>query len=224
MSGPYIPARDADYSAWLLNFATLIVLDPTDYGLLAGDAVAINAVNTSFQAAFVLATNPATRTAPTVAAKDAARVNSEQTVRPYAQRIRNNTTVSDLLKVGLGLTIPSTTPTPIPAPIVAPELGLLAAIPLQQTLTYRDPSAAGKAKPYGSIGVEIWRAVGVTPAVDPAQATYYATATKSPFRSTFIAGDVGKIVTYFARFVTRSGPGGIAQSGPFSAPLAIAVI
>jgi hypothetical protein len=224
MSTPYIPARDADFSAWLLNFATLIAANPTNYGLLAGDAVTISAVDTTFQAAYTLATNPATRTAPTVAAKDAARVNAEQTVRPYAQRIRNNTAVSDLLKVGLGLTIPSTTPTPIPAPVVAPELGLLSAIPLQQTLTYRDPSAAGKAKPYGVIGVEVWRAVGVAPAVDPAQASYYATATKSPFRSTFGAGDVGKIVTYFGRFVTRSGPGGIAQAGPFSAPLPLTVI
>lgn len=224
MPQPYIPAKDAEFSNWLANFAALILALPAAYGLLPADATAISNQNTAFQAAYTTAVNPATRTQPTVAAKDAARFAAVAVCRPYAMRIRNNTAVSDALKVGLGLTIPSTVPTPIPAPVVAPILGLESAIPLQQTLTYKDPGAVGKAKPYGVIGVEIWRSVGTVPATDPAQAAYYATATKSPFRSTFAASEVGKVCTYFGRFVTRSGPGGIAQAGPFSAPLSIAVI
>jgi hypothetical protein len=219
MASPYIPARDSLFSSWLLNFATLIAASPTDYGLIAGDATAITAQNTAFQAAYLLATDPGTRTSVTVAAKDTARSNAEGVVRPYAMRIRNNTTVSDGLKVGLGLTIPSTTPTPVPPPIVAPELGILSAIVGTTRLTYKEPGAAGKAKPYGSIGVEYSRAIGTVPAVDPAQGSIWGTATKSPFQMAHDPADAGKVCTLFGRFVTRSGPGGIAQSGPWSAPL-----
>lgn len=224
MASPYIPNRDADFAAWLLNFATLIAAAPAAYGLLVGDATAISAQNTAFQAAYTAAIDPGTRTPATVAAKDAARANAQAVVRPYAQRIRNNSAVDVALKVGLGLTIPSTTPTPIPAPVVAPALSLQSAIVGQMRLAYKDPTAAGKAKPYGVVGVEMARAIGTVPAVDPAQASVWGTATKSPFEMSFLAGDAGKVVTLFGRFVTRSGPGGIAQVGPWSAPLVLTVI
>lgn len=224
MAAPYIPAPDADFSTWLANFATLIAVDPTDYGLIAGDSTAIDAQDTAFQAAYLAAINPTTRTSATIATKDAARASAEAVVRPYAMRIRNNTTVSNALKIGLGLTIPSTVPTPIPAPTAAPETGFVKAIPLQTTLSFKDPAAAGKAKPYGVIGVELFVAVGTVAAVDPAQASYFATYGKSPFQLPFQAGDQGKVATVFTRFVTRSGPGGRSQSGPFSAPLVFSVI
>ena len=220
----YIPARDADFAQWLENFATLIAAAPTSYGLTAGDATAISNQNNAFQAAYALATDPATRTTPTIAAKDGARASAEAVVRPFAIQIRNNSAVSVELKAGLGLTIPSTTPTPIPAPIVAPALIVEQAIPLQTTLQARQPGSAGKAKPFGSIGVEVFVAIGTVAAVDPGQATYAFTATKTPFRYSYGAPDQGKVATFFARYVTRSGPGGIAQSGPFSAPLPITLI
>ena len=220
----YIPARDADFSLWLDNFADLIAGAPTSYGLTAGDATAITNQNNAFQAAYALAIDPSTRTTPTIAAKDAARASAEAVVRPFAIEIRNNSAVSIELKSGLGLTIPSTTPTPIPAPTVAPALSIQSAIPLQTTLQARQPGSAGKAKPFGCIGVEIFVAVGTVAAVDPTQATYAFTATKTPFRYTYGSGDQGKVGTFFARYVTRSGPGGVAQSGPFSAPLPITLI
>ena len=120
--------------------------------------------------------------------------------------------------------MPSTTPTPIPPPIVAPEIGLLNAIALQQTLTYKDPSAAGKSKPFGSIGVEVFRSIGTVAATDPAQAVYSANVTKSPFIQSFLAGDQGKLVTYFTRFVTRSGPGGVTQPGPWSPAFTLSIM
>lgn len=224
MATPYIPPKDADFDAWLVNFDTLIAANPTNYGLVAGDATAITAVTTPWSAAYPIAINPATRTAATIATKDAARATAEATVRPYAIRIRNNSAVSDALKIGVGVTIPNTPPTPIPAPVVAPVLSLLSAISLEQTLEYKAAGALGKAKPFGAIGVEVWRAVGTVPAVDPLQTAFKGTVTKSPFRQTFLAGDQGKIVTYFGRFVTRSGPGGVAQVGPWSDPLSLVVM
>lgn len=221
----YIPAKDADFDAWLLNFTTLLTAAPTTYGLTAPDAVICAAQYTAWHPDYLAATNPATRTSVTVAAKDAARVTAEQVVRPYAQQIAKNSSVTPGDKTAIGVNLPNNSPVPIPAPTSFPILGFRAATPLQHLLQYQDSDlGTGKAKPFGAIGMELYRAIGTVPAVDPSQATYYAQVTKSPCRVTFGAGDVGKTCTYFARWITRSGPQGVAQNGPWSAPLVAAII
>lgn len=224
-AAPYIPAKDAEFQAWLLNFSTLLTATPVVYGLLAGDAVIVAGLYTQWNAAYEVASSPGTRTAPTIAAKDAARAEATSKVRPYAQQIRLNAAVSNEDKLAIGVNLVNNTRPPIPAPSMAPALAFESATPFVQTLRYSNPEEPdGKAKPVGAIGVEIHRAVGTVAAVDPDQARYIGTVTKSPFRQTFVAGEVGKQATYFARYVTRSGPGGVASVGPWSAPLTMAII
>lgn len=221
----YIPTSDAGFDSWLVNFATLLTADPSAVGETAGTAAVVQAASDAWEAAYAAATDPSTRTTPTVAAKNNARASATATVRPVAIRIRDNSAVTDAQRADYGLTIVKTVPTPIPAPTSFPILGLRKATPLQHTLQYSDSEDPdGKAKPFGVIGLELWRAVGEVAAVDPAQATYYGTVTKSPYRSNFISENRGKICTYFGRWVTRSGTGGVAQTGPWSAPLDVTVI
>jgi len=225
MPAGYIPASDPGFDAWIVNFSDLLTADPSAYGEDAGTAAAVQSVADAWVAAFALSSNPATRTSPTVAAKDAARYTAEQTVRPVAIRIRDNSAVTNAQRSDLGLTIPKVVPTPIPTPTSTANLGLTKATPLQHELQYSDTDLPdGKAKPFGAIGLELWRSVGVDAAVDPSQCDYYATATKSPFRVDFNSADRGKIATYFGRWVTRSGPGGIASKGPWSTSLTAYVI
>lgn len=225
MPAGYIPAPDAQFSLWIANFAILIAATPTAYGLVAGDATAITAANTAFQTAYTLATDPATRTAPTVAAKDAARASAEFVVRPYAMQINMNAGVDNEQRADLGLTIRKTVPTPIPAPTSQPGLALVAATPGVLTVRFFDVATpTSKAKPFGSIGVELHVAVGTVPAVSPEAARFYGTLTKSPARVEFDPEDAGKIATLYARFVTRSGPGGVSQVGPWSSQLVSVVI
>lgn len=224
MAAPYIPTKDADFDAWIQNFSTLLTGSPTSYGLLVGDATAVAAVVTAWTTAYPIAINPATRTAATIATKDAARASAEATVRPYAIRIRSNTAISDALKIGIGVTIPNTPPTPIPAPTVAPVLSLVSAISLSQTLAYKAAGSLGKAKPFGAIAVELRRSVGTVAATDPEQCGFVGMFTKSPLPQSFQSSEQGKTVTYFARFVTRSGPAGVAQSGPWSDRLTLVVM
>lgn len=221
---PYIPPKDALFATWLANFSALLTATPTDFGLEAADAVAVDAVNTTFQAAYTLSQDPATRTSPTVAAKDVARASAEAVVRPYAVQISRNSAVTDANKANIGVTIPSLVPTPIAAPTVAPVVSLESATHGTMRLAYKAAGASGKSKPFGAIGVEIFRSIGTVAATDPAQAAYNGTVTKSPFRQTFAAEDAGKICTYFARFVTRSGPDGVAQTGPWSGAVNVTVV
>lgn len=221
----YIPSSDANFNAWILNFSALLTADPAAYGETAGTAAAVQSVADTWSVAYGIATNPITRTSPAVASKDAARYTAEQTARPVAIRIRNNAAVTNQQRVDLGLTVPKVVPTPIPAPTSFPVLGLVMATPLQHELQYSDSATpVGKSKPFGVIGLEIYRAIGAVEAVDPAQATYYATMTKSPMRINFASDDRAKNCTYFARYVTRSGPAGKAQVGPWSAALNAIII
>jgi len=224
MQPPYIPAPDAQFDLWSANFASLITTTPADFGLIAGDAVAINAVVTPWHAAYVIAVNPATRTPAAIAAKDAARTAAEVVLRPYAQDISRNPAVTNENKVAVGVNLPNSARTPVPPPTTQPSLSLVSSVHFNQVIAYRDASTpTSKAKPAGAIGVDLRLHIATTEPPAPDLIPPYGVLTKSPANIGFTAGDVGKTATYFARWVTRSGPGGIAQNGPWSAPLAVVV-
>lgn len=217
MAGSYIPATDAGFDAWSDNFATLLTADPTAYGEDAPTAAAVQASVDAWAAAYALATDPSTRTSVTVADKDSERVTATAVIRPVALRINANPIVTNMQREALGLTVRKTIPTPVPPPATAPTVAMRSAIPLNVTLSIRDESTpTSKAKPFGVIGAEVFVSVGEVAAVDPAQLTYRGTHTKTPSKIVFGASDQGKIATVATRWVTRSGPSGIAQVGPWS--------
>lgn len=225
MAAPYIPAPDAMFSNWLLNFSTLISANPTSFGLVAADATAIAAQNSAFQTAYTAAVDPTTRTSATVAAKDSAKSSALFVVRPYAMRINGSASVNNQQRVDLGLTVRKAVPTPVAPPTSAPALQIIGATPGNVKLGYKDTAQPdGKAKPYGAVAIQLYSVAGVSAAVDPSQAAFMAQVTKSPFLVTFDGSQRGKIATVFGRYVTRSGPGGIAQTGPWSAPLSFTIM
>ena len=110
---PYIPAKDAQFDAWLNNFSTLISAAPATYGLVAGDATTIAAQYSSWHAAYLLCTSKSTKTANAVSAKNTAKVTALAIIRPYAQTISNNPGVTSANKIALGLNPKTSTPSPI---------------------------------------------------------------------------------------------------------------
>lgn len=225
MQPSYIPADDATLDAWSANFSGLITAAPTTYGLIAGDAVAIAAVVDPWHLAYVAATNPATRTSVTIAAKDAAKTLMLPVVRGYAQTISRDPSVDNGDKTAVGVNLPNSARPRIPAPTTQPTLALVAAVHNQQTLSYKDQTTpTTKAKPFGAIGIDLRQGIATTPFTDPTQCAPLGTITKSPTNIATSSGDVGKLATYFGRFVTRSGPGGVAQFGPWSAALTVAIV
>ncbi len=225
MATPYIPPRNANFQSWLLNFSTLLTAHPTDYGLAAGDATIVADVYTAWHTAFVAGTNPATRTSVTIAAMQAARAAATATVRPYAQAIAINGGVSDALKMGIGVNPRNPTRTPIPAPTTVPTLTLRFMTVLTAALAYSDVTLpSGKAKPSGAIGMQLHATIGTAVAVDPDAARNIGTFTKSPLTISYGAGDVGKVMTVWARWITKSGPAGVAQVGPWSSSLHFTLI
>ena len=222
----YIPPRDADLNAWLLNFGAQL---DTDSG--GGSAVAFcipvgtaNALVNSYEdfgTLLAAATNPITRTPVTVQAKDDWKALWIPQFRQAAQTMQACPDTTDDDRERYGITVPKSTRTPVPPPTSTPILGLRKSGVSEMTLGYTDTdNPDGKNKAAGAIGVEIWRGFTTDGSTVPTdQLTLALTATKSPFVMPIPLGNAGNTMTLQGRYVTRSGPGGVAQSGPWSAPL-----
>lgn len=78
-NGAYIGDKDAEVLSFVRNFASSVGADPVAYDLSAGDGATIILVADQYVAAFYTAKDPATRTRPTVKAKDTARDEAEGT-------------------------------------------------------------------------------------------------------------------------------------------------
>lgn len=211
---PYIPPKDAAYASWLANFATLIAASPMTYGLVASDATTISAANTSFQNAYALVTSPTTKTKDTVQAKNIARVDSLNTVRPYAINISLNPGVSASNKVALGLNPRTSTPAPVTAPTTYPVLTIPSAMALNLIVRYRDELASPsvKSKPYGVTQLQLYASTSATPITDPTLLAFQGVRTKSPTMLTFLSSQKGLTAYIAARWQTRTG-----LVGPWSA-------
>lgn len=215
MAAPYIPPKDSDLNDWLNNFSTLITASPTTYGLTAPDAVIIAAAVALWNSAYALVVDPGTKTIVTVAAKNAEKVAVVSICRTYASQIRINPGVTNPDKVDLGLNLPNNSPSPIAAPTTFPLLSIQQSGPLIHVIRYADNTTPdSRAKPAGALQMELWRTAAGAAVLSPDDCALWATLTKQPFNSVFGSGDRGKVATYFARWVTRTG-----LVGPWSAAI-----
>lgn len=203
---PYIPAKNADFVAWLANFSTLITASPATYALLAGDATVIAGQNTAIAAAYALITSPATKTKATVAAYNTAKVNALAIVRPYAQTISLNAGVSPTNKTAVGVNPRTSTPTPITAPTTTPVITIDSAFTGGLITRYRDSMASPsvKSKPYGVVQAQFFAEASTTAVTDPTLLPYQSVQTKSPFTLS-LPGTAGKTIYVASRWITRSG-------------------
>jgi hypothetical protein len=219
MGSSYIPQREADLDNWLSNFKTLIAATPTNYGLVAADGTAITNAFNAWHTAYLAAINPTTRTKATVQTKNEQKANVLHVVRGYAATIRDNAAVSDALKIGLGLRIHDTQPTPVPPPSTYPVLTLTGMMTGVQNLRAADQlTPAKRARPSGTAGLLLFRAVDTGPISDPDQARFLSFMTKADYKSQFAPADNGKTATYFARWTNSKG-----EVGPWSPPASMPI-
>lgn len=215
MRTDWIPALDTDLDDFQANFNTKITATPTAYGLVAGDATAFAVLATAFTAALVAATNPATRTAVTVATKQTARVVLVASLRSLAKRIQAYAAITPTLLTGLGLTVRDTTPTRIVAPSSKPVCNVFSINSRRHTINIVDEATPlQKARPFGASAclvfsftptaaedapgdIELWRFEGL--------------ATKFSYDVTYAAGEVGKLASIRTQWVNRRG-----ERGPLS--------
>lgn len=212
MTTPYIPSTDSAFADWSLNFHTLTTATPTAYGLTAPQAAAYATLDDDYQAAYIAATDPSTRTPVTVAAKDTAKFAAVALARELAQIVKADPDTTDEQLTELGITVNKFPATPVPTPTTFPLLDFLAATPGQHKLQYRDSDTpTTKAKPPGAMQMEVWVTIDTAVAPTPSASGYVKGVTKSPFTVDYEEADRGKIATIFGRWVTQTG-----KVGPWS--------
>lgn len=208
-----IPQRDGDFDAYLNNWRTLLTAAPATYGMLAADATAITNSYNIFHAAYLLVTNPATRTHAQVVAKDIAKASALVLLRDQYGIIKANPAVLDASKTTIGIRVNDPIPTPIPPPSTYPLLSVINSASLQQEVLVSDSATPTlRKKPAGVIGMLLHRSVGVVPATDPAQIAFLGMFTRSNFAGdTFDASEAGKFASYVGRWTNAKG-----EEGPWS--------
>ncbi|MCI0365028.1 MAG: hypothetical protein L0219_14215 [Phycisphaerales bacterium] len=219
MATSYIPAQDAQALIWMQTFSQGITANPGLYMLTAADAAAISAAVAAFDVALDVASDPTTRTPVSVATKDDARTAAEQICRQFVNLIKYNAGISDPDKIAIGVRPVNPNRDPIPAPSTSPLVNVVLATPGAMTLRYADSTTPDSpAKPFGATELQLFVAVGTTPAVDPVAAKFYGKFTKNPVGVGFSSPDDGKIATYFARWASRKG-----DTGPWSLPVSMRI-
>lgn len=215
MAAPaYLPARDADLLAWAQSFSAHITATPTVYGLVAGQATVLAGLVTAYQTALATATNPATRTKPSVAAKDDARNALVLLIQSYVAIVQGYPAITPTLIEQLGLTVRKTSRTPIPAPLTVPVIAVLSCFSLLARFALADESTPLlKRKPFGYQGAEVYYKIGGTAPIPGVLTgmTFQLLQTRTPFQFSLPGTASGETVYVVARWVNAKG-----QPGPLS--------
>lgn len=159
---PYIPRADAAFRAWAESFVNTIVLAPSQFMMTAGETQELKRRLDDFVQAFAIASNEATRTKGTIAAKDDARSILENTCRIQASFIKINRGIPDGAKLGIGVPPINIGRGKRKCPISQPLLNYIGSLPGIDQLVFHDSNTPNSVmKPYGAERLELWRAYSI---------------------------------------------------------------
>ncbi len=218
MATNYLPARDADLLGWAQAFSAQVTATPTAFGLVAGQATTLAGFVSAYQSALAVATNEATRTKSTVAAKDVAKANLLFNIRLLVAIVQAYPSITDAQVAALGLTVRSTTRSPVAPPATFP---LLTVIGIQQRtarLAIADElSPDTRARPANVVGMELYYQVGGVAPVGTASMVYGGLLTRTPTSIELPEAATGLTVYMRGRWINNKG-----ERGP-SSPLVSAI-
>ena len=222
MAGDCVPAPDAEFDSWQVNWVTYAAANAVALGLdPLVDIPAIQAAQTAWNTDYDghLTAQAAAQAARQ--SKDAERATYVALLRSFTQQIQKRTGTTDEQRGGLGVTIPHTEPTPVPAPTTAPVLNVATPERLRHVVEASKTAeeGGGLAKPSGVRGVQLWREIG-----DPAPANESELGFVSEFTRTRMTLDYqmpqgGLTVYYQARWVSTRG-----QTGPWGELVSATVV
>lgn len=205
------------------NFANGISNDPARYGLSPAEGASIMQAFNVFNAAFMVAVNPKTRTRSAICDKDDARSILRNCIRNYAAHIRANLGIIDGDKIGIGVRPRNIAHNRRRCPHNSPLLQIVGSPIGFNQLFYTDSNTPGsRAKPYGAEALELWVAFSLPGESWPkvSKARYIGKFKKNPIRVPLDLEQeaLGGRPTYWARWV-----GFDNEVGPWSLPMSLAI-
>lgn len=154
---PYIPRADRHFRSFAEIFCKNISKDPARYMMVPAEANWLMQKYNEFNAAYLIAVNPATRTRGTIVAKQDARSIIEDLISKYAAFIKINRGITDGDKLGIGVPPINTSHKKRVCPENPPWLSFIGSLPGIDQLEYRAlDTPTSKAKPYGAARLELW--------------------------------------------------------------------
>lgn len=215
-----MPRKQSEQVAWSANFSQKISQPGFNVGLSEAQITAFGTVNGTLQAAWQEAIDPSTRTKGKISAKDVALKNMKAMAKNLVSIIQGTSTVTDEQKDDLLITIRKTTPSPIPAPTTSPKIDVLSVTGHEFKLRLSDVDRpTSKAKPAGTIGVNLYSFVGETPPTNVQDWKSEGTATKPSEVTVTIDESVAPATTvWFTAFWFNA-----RGSGPATEPVSAVV-
>lgn len=208
----YIPAPDADFHAWQLNFVSYASANLAALGLVAGDLTPVTTAQSTWGTAYPAHVSAQGNAQGATQTKKNARDAYVAALRPLVKRLQASAAVDAAEKANLGITVPDTEPTPTGPPTTRPLGKVDCGERLQHTIAFMDETTpTSKSKPAGVLGAEIWVKIGSPAPVDPAELAFLALDTKTPYVTEFAGADGGKMAHYMLRWINAKG-----DKGPWS--------
>jgi hypothetical protein len=193
----YIPTKDRDFLAWVVNFLKYLGVSLTRFLFPEDVYKELTLQRDDFVTKFQTAEEPATRTKLTVSAKNKSRKELEKSLRRIVREyLINNHLVTDEDRDGLGLPVYKTTRTPAPIATTYPDTEVDTSMIRRLTIHFFDQGSKSKAKPAGQHGAEIKWAILDTPPTSLLDLTNSSFDTHTPFTLEFDENQRGKTV-YF---------------------------
>jgi hypothetical protein len=217
----WIKKKEAELVTQAEDMSAAISAAVADFGLLPADATALASDVTSWVNAYDLAKDVATRTPLTIEDKDVKKAAVIARMRSVGGRVRANPTVSNALKMSIGLHIADKNPTANPAPGTKPVTTVVRSEGRTVRCRIADELTPNlRRKPEFVTEYEVFTFVGETAPADLAAWSYQGQGTRNVFDvtlpNTVASGAKVWIVT---RWCNRRG-----VAGPAADPVAAIVV
>lgn len=212
-SSQYIPAQDAKFDDFQIDFVTVVTANAVAWGIGAAELVPVTAAQTVWTAAWAVAKNKDNRTIAQITAKKLARKNYEAVMRPFIQtRIYRNPLMSNADLLLCGIRPHDSVRTPVPKPAGVPEITVVNRPGNTVSVYFNPPKGEDgstlRGKPKGVTGLLVVYQMGGNPPTSPKQCSSSATLTRSPKRIVFQPDEAGQRIYLFGCWVNGKGEQG----------------
>ena len=218
MAHDFIPRRNDLFLSWSANFRARIVASPDTYGLTEAQAAHFAVLQEAYRSAFLLASNPQTRTTSAIVSRNASRAVCEREARRLVRLIQAADTTTNAIRADLGLTIPSEHVSHIPPPAATPRISAKLIQGSTVRLRLVDQQTGRRGKPHGVAGAVIYHHIGNQP--PHALSEWKQLCMTSRPRNTVIIRDIapGEKVWFTAHWYNPRG-----ERGPSATPVSVQV-
>ena len=208
----YIPHADPAFDTWQQNFITYLGAHYTDLGLAPEEIVPPITAQTTWTSDYAAHATAQAAAQSARQAKDDARTAFEDAIRSLVRRLQASPDVDDTEREAMGITVADTTATAAAEPASRPLVSVDTSQRLRHVIAFVDENTpTRKAKPKGVMGVELWVKIGDPVPTDPAELTFLAVDTRTPYTADYGGEDGGKTAHYMLRWVNTTG-----EKGPWS--------